>query len=140
MKYSQLIIPLLLGSLILSCQKGKENTNAQQTANFEVERGMFFSNLAAPGEAAAQLQATAAEFDASLMNDPKVFSQYAANPVKATANMGVYLSDLNYSIAYAQQASTKEYFDAVYELSKASGIEERVLGFLKVRYYENLAK
>src|SRR5688572_8338596 len=139
----KILFVLLLGSLTLSCQKSKENSENQATTadstSFTNERNTFFSNLLAPSEAAAQLQATGAEFNASLMHDPKKYAQYASNDVKAAANMGIYLSDLNYSVAYKQTANTKEYFTAAHELSKAIGMEQGTLDFLSQRYNDNIA-
>src|SRR6187549_366218 len=54
--------------------------------------------------------------------------------------MGVYLADLNYSIAYKQTETSKDYFTAAHELSKTVGVEESVLAFLMVRYNENLTQ
>ena len=141
----KILFVLLLGSLTLSCQKSKESADNQATpapdsTTFTNERNTFFSNLLAPTEAAAQLQATGAEFNASLMNDPKKYSQYASDEVNAAANMGVYLSDLNYSVAYKQSKNTKEYFTAAHELSKSIGMEQKTLDFLAQRYNDNLAQ
>jgi hypothetical protein len=139
----KILFVLLLGSLTLSCQKSKENSENQATTTdsttFTNERNTFFSNLLAPSEAAAQLQATGAEFNASLMHDPKKYTQYSSNDVKAAANMGIYLSDLNYSVAYKQTANTKEYFTAAHELSKSIGMEQGTLDFLAQRYNDNIA-
>jgi len=140
----KILFVLLLGSLTLSCQKSKENSETQATApdstTFTNERNTFFSNLLAPSEAAAQLQATGAEFNASLMHDPKKYTQYTSNDTKAAANMGIYLSDLNYSVAYKKSANTKEYFTAAHELSKAIGMEQGALDFLSQRYNNNIAQ
>ncbi|HTF18016.1 MAG TPA: hypothetical protein VK658_08090 [Chryseolinea sp.] len=142
----QIVFILLLGSAAVSCQKSKETVDSTASADsveasaFTAERDAFFSNLTAPAEAAAQIQLSAAEFSPKLMNDPKLFTQYANNEVKAAANLGVYLSDLNYSIAYKQSATTKEYFSAVHELSKAIGGEAATLEFLKKRYNDNIAQ
>lgn len=140
----QILVLLLLGSLTLSCQKGKENTDntentdSLESAAFTNERNTFFANLMAPAEAAAQLQATGADFNRSLMSDPKNFSKYTGDSVKAAANLGIYLSDLNYSIAFKQTATTKEYFNAAHELSKSIGGENATLEFLMKRYNDNL--
>ena len=140
----KILIVLLLGSMTQSCQKSKENSENQATTpdstTFTNERNTFFSNLLAPSEAAAQLQATGAEFNASLMHDPKKYAQYSSNDVKAAANMGIYLSDLNYSVAYKKSANTKEYFTAAHELSKAIGMEQGALDFLSQRYNNNIAQ
>ncbi|MBL7877277.1 MAG: hypothetical protein JNL53_16550, partial [Cyclobacteriaceae bacterium] len=62
---------LFLTMLVLSCQKNQENKEEEQVSEtFDQQRDAFFENMLAPGEAAARLQATAAEFNASLMNDP----------------------------------------------------------------------
>jgi len=132
---------LLLATLVFSCQPKKENTEeAQVTPSFEAVRNAFFSNLTAPAEVAAQLQATAAEFNAGLMCDPKMASSYSSDQVKAAANLGVYLADLNYSVAYGQSASTKELFTAANELSKSIGLEQGTLEFLMKRYNDNISQ
>lgn len=127
----------ILVSLTLSCQKTKENS-VQGDEAFVSERKAFFNALQEPDEVAAQLQVTAAEFNQSLMNDPKKYEVYISNEVKAAANLGVYLSDLNYSIAYSQREVSDDYFTAAHELSKALGGDQAVLEFLMKRYKENL--
>jgi len=138
----KIIFIVLLGSVAVSCQKSKEKTeNESETSTaFAAQRKEFFNNLMAPAEVAAQIQFTAAEFNPALMSDPKNFAQYAGNEVKAAANLGIYLSDLNYSIAYKQAATTKDYFGAAHELSKAIGVEKGLLEFLMKRYNDNIAQ
>lgn len=132
---------VLLSTFVLSCQKNKEaSEEAKVSSSFEAERDAFFSNMVTPGEAAASLQATAAEFNASLMNDPKVASTYTTSEVKAAANLGIYLADLNYSVAYKQSANTKELFTAAHDLSKYIGLEQKILEFLMKRYEENISQ
>jgi hypothetical protein len=128
----------LLVSLTLSCQKAKENTVQNEEAAFASERKAFFNALLELAEVAAQLQATAAEFNQGLMNDPKKYEVYVSNELKAAANLGVYLSDLNYSIAYAQREISKDYFTAAHQLSKTLGGDQVVLEYLMKRYSENL--
>ena len=127
---------LLLTTLVLSCQK--KSTDEAVSASYETERNAFFSNIKTAGEAAAQLQATAAEFNASLMNDPKLAAGYTTAEAKAAANLGVYLADLNYSVAYKQSANTKELFTAAYQLGQYIGLEKGLLDFLMKRYNDNI--
>ncbi len=139
----KLLYILCITTLFVSCQKKQEAQEAppaETTPSFEAERSAFFTNLKAPAEVAAQLQATGADFNASLMSDPKNYGSYANDQVKAAANLGVYLSDLNYSVAYKQSANTKELFTAAHELSKAIGIEQGILDFLMKRYSDNIAQ
>jgi len=133
------VYTLFLAALLFSCQGNKEaKDESEPSAEFETARSTFFSNLKAPSEVAAQLQATAAEFNPSLMSDPKMASNYTSDEVKAAANLGIYLSDLNYSVAYKQSATTKELFTAAHSLSKAIGLEEAALGYLMIRYNQNI--
>jgi hypothetical protein len=134
----KLLSLLFLSALVLSCQKNKETTEESQA--FDQQRDAFFTNMLAPGEAAAALQSTAAEFNPNLMNDPKLSAGYATSDVKAAANLGVYLADLNYSVAYKQSANTKDLFTASQELSQAIGIQQSVLTFLAKRYNDNIAQ
>lgn len=134
---------VLAGLIILfSCQKKVEETTTEAPVapSFENERKAFFNSLLTPGDAAARLQATGAEFNANLLNDPGNFGTYANNEVKAAANLGVYLADLNYAIAYKQSSHVKEIFPAAHALSKSVGIEQGILDFLMKRYNDNLAK
>lgn len=134
-----------LASLIIlfSCQKKSEEattTEAPATPSFENERKAFFNSLLNPSDLAARLQATGAEFNASLLSDPKTFASHSSNETKAAANLGVYLADLNYSIAYKQADHVKAIFPAAHALSQSVGIEQTVLDFLMKRYSDNLAK
>ena len=131
---------LTLCALIVSCQKKENTEEAKATESFDAQRSAFFSSLKDPGEVAAQLQATTAEFNPNLMNDPKRSSSYATSEVKAAANLGVYLSDLNYSVAYQQSANTKELFTAAHDLGKYIGLEKGLLEFLMKRYSENISQ
>jgi hypothetical protein len=136
---NRLLVMLLLLP-VASCQEGKKRTESAEDRTFAAERSAFFNSVLTPAETARQLQSTTAAFHPELMNDPRIFSSYATNEVKAAANMGIYLADLNYSVAYSQPAFTKQYFEAAYQLSKLTGIEERVLSFLKARYEAHLAE
>jgi hypothetical protein len=144
------LIPILfLAITALSCQSKKEtpvettpapDSTATAAAAAEAQRNAFFSNLKAPAEVAAQLQATGADFNAKLLSDPKNASSYTTDQVKAAANLGIYLSDLNYSVAYKKSATTKDLFAAASELSKSIGIEQGLLDFLMKRYSANISK
>jgi len=135
----RILFVLIIGSLTISCQKTKESTASEKQA-FSAERNTFFSNLMDPAEVAVQIQSTAAKFNPGVLNDPKNYSIYYSNEVKEAANMGIYLSDLNYCIAYSKSDFSKEYFTAAYELSRAMGVEKTVLEFLMQRYNTNLAQ
>jgi hypothetical protein len=138
------LIALACIIVLFSCQKKAEETTTTEapaaTPSFENERKAFFNSLLTPSDAAARLQATGAEFNASLLNDPKNFSSYTTSDAKAAANLGIYLADLNYSVAYKQTDKVKALFPAAHALSKSVGIEQNILDFLMKRYTDNLAK
>jgi hypothetical protein len=54
--------------------------------------------------------------------------------------MGIYIADLNYNLIFGATQRNEEYFTAAHELSKAIGIEQGILQFLKQRYDDNLAQ
>lgn len=130
---------VLLAAATLSCQKPKE-TAEQPSQAFETIRNTFFNNLLDPTEAAAQLQATGAEFNGSKLHNPELAPEYSNNELKAAANMGIYLADLNYCVAYQKTSDYQQHFTAVHELGKSVGIDQSVLGFLGQRYTNNLAQ
>lgn len=131
----------ILAFFALSCQKTKESEDKTPGDEaFVNQRKAFFNALQEPDQVAAQLQATAAEFNPGLMNDPKKYEVYISNEVKAAANLGIYLSNLNYSIAYKQREYSNEYFTAAHSLSETLGVEKPVLEFLVKRYSENIEK
>jgi hypothetical protein len=73
-----------------------------------------------------------------MLSNPQHFYRHANSNVSAAANLGVYISDLNYCTLFKQPAQTKKYFQAAYELSKAIQIEKGILEFLMKRYETNI--
>ncbi len=135
---SRTVITLLIFGLLLSCRKStKEDESAVRTA-YEIEREVFFSNLRSPGELAAQLERMAADFNPKLLSDPNNYATYTGDENKAAANLGIYLSDLNYCIAYRSHEHITPLFTAVHELGRALGIEKSILSYLMIRYNENI--
>lgn len=132
---------LFFALFILSCGKEAETekkAGPDQHA-FVLAKQEFYKNLLEPSAVAAKLQASEAPFNPKLLNDPTHYSLYAGEKIKAAANMGIYLSDLNYSVAYAQPSAISSYFEAANGLSKVIGIQEETLKFLMKRYQANIA-
>ena len=131
---------VLCAFLSLSCQTKKEKKDDKPASSIERERNVFFSHLKAPAEVALLLHQTNVDFDVSLLNDPKNLIHYMSNEVKVASNLGIYLADLNYCLAYKESDHAAELFTVARELSQAIGIEQRVLTFLKTRYSDNIAQ
>ena len=90
--------------------------------------------------AAAEIQATGADFNESLLSDPSNYSKYISDTMKSAANLGVYLSDLNYCIIYDQTDQGRKLFSSAIELRKVLGVDKHVLEFLMTRYNENISQ
>jgi hypothetical protein len=135
-------LPIIyLLTFLFSCQPGKDQVReTAESEAFKNERNNFFSNMRTAKNTAAELQATGADFNASLLNDPANFSQYMGDSIKSAANLGVYLSDLNYCVAYNQSEEVKELFNSAIALSRELGIDSNVLAFLMTRYNENITQ
>ncbi len=133
----KLLLVSILNLILFSCGR-KSDTDATAESNaFALEREIFFTSLKTPDEIAA-LKPGITGFDASMLNDVERFHHYTNNNVTAAANLGIYISDLNYCILLKQREETKKYFQAVFELSKAIKIEQSILTFLMIRYEKNM--
>jgi len=134
-----ILLLFFLATFIISCERkpANESGSNSESAAFALERENFFNSLKNPTEA-ARLNPGLSGFDPTLLNNPTNFYRYTASDVMAAANLGIYISDLNYCVLFKQSASTKKYFEAVYELSKAIRIEKGILEFLMNRYQANM--
>lgn len=124
---------------------GSCNTNKETSANdqmieqaFFKERDNFFNAISTPDETAASIRRLGAEFNPSLMHDPLLWGMYTTSKEKAAAALGIYISDLNYSVAFGQTEYTTALFDAVHNLSLKVGVEKQILEFLLTRYKNNI--
>ena len=131
------ILHLILLVSMVACQPKGKNSESPEKAAFTAERNAFFSALKNPQDVRLQLRPAAAFFDSSLLHDPGLVYQYAGNDVKAAANLGIYLADLNYCILFDKSHFIQQYFSATVELSKVVGIEKTAAKFLEKRYADN---
>lgn len=139
MKY---ILGLVLLIASLSCGRSRESqSHAEQQSNmFEVERDLFFGSLHNTVEVREVLGSVQNDFEAPILHDPAMKVNYMGNDIQAAANLGIYLSDLNYCILFEKKAEAKTYFETSYELSEVIQIEKKVLNFLMKRYENNLTQ
>jgi len=132
---------IFLVTLCIACSDKKESTSADSESSrvFALQRDNFFSSLRDPDQVSDRLQTDIIQFDSTLLSDPEVYYKYAGNNIMAAANLGIYLSDLNYCILYKRPDQVKRYFMATHELSKMIQIEKSTLEFMMQRYESNLA-
>jgi hypothetical protein len=124
--------------VLVSCQQKKESTDENPAADITVVRDAIFSHMVTPGEAAAKLKSIGADYNPALLNDPAKFSNYVTAENKAAVNLGIYLSDLNYCIAYQQRDAVKNYFNSSLELAKTIKAKKEILDFITTRYAKNI--
>lgn len=136
----QIVSIILISALLTSCGKNPKKEAESETQSTSAVRDSFFSYLQNPSDVASKLAPVLTGFDAGILNDPTHFIDYTSNDVKAAANLGIYLADLNYCILNKQPSKTKEYFDAVHELSKVLLAEKEALEFLMKRYEDNISQ
>jgi len=136
MRIIKLSVVLLLVTTV-SCQK-KAATTENTTADVSVVRDAIFAKMMTPGQAAAKLKSIGADFNAGLLNDASKFSNYTTSENSTAANLGIYLSDLNYCVAYQQRDIAKNYFKASLELAKTLGAKKEMLDFISSRYEKNI--
>jgi hypothetical protein len=135
---TKLLFVFVLGMLLISCVKNREKDSTSESRAFTVERETFFNGLKNPSEITDKLMPGITGFDSTTLSDPENFYRHANSQVSAAANLGIYISDLNYCILNKQAAQTKRYFQVAYELSKAIQIEKGILEFLMKRYESNI--
>ncbi len=135
-----ILLLFFLATFIISCERkpASESGSNSESAAFALERENFFTSLKNPSEAVTKVIPGLMGFDSTMLNDPAHFYRYTVNDVKAAANLGIYISDLNYCVMFKQSASSKKYFEALYELSKVIRIEKGILEFLMNRYQTNM--
>lgn len=123
----------------LACVRKVENQPASslESRTFALERENFFGSLKNPDDVSSLAQGTMG-FNVHFLNDPEQFYQYNSNKIKTAANLGIYISDLNYCILFKEKEEIKKYFHAAFELSKAIEVEQSLLEFIKARYEKNI--
>jgi hypothetical protein len=124
--------------VMISCgRKSESEDDNQQSRAFALERENFFNSLKKPDDVAALIPGLSG-FDAALLHDTSRYHGYIDSNVKAAANLGIYISDLNYCILFKQREESKKYFHVAYKLSEAIQIEKSILTFLMIRYEKNI--
>lgn len=132
------ILALLILAFFASCGGKQAEKDKAVAESADTQRDAFFANVHSPRQVAAFLQSIAADYNPSLLSDPSKFSSYTTSDVKAAANLGIYLSDMNYCIAYKKGEATKGYVNAVLELGATMGLQKDVLQYIGKRYEGNI--
>lgn len=123
-----------------SCQTKDGSTEEEKkydakTEKIEAEIKSSVPVLPSPDEFAAKLQATGADYMSSVINSPEKTSVYLEGAdEKKAVNLGIYLANLSYTIAYNEDEDSKKLVDAIIELSSSLGIERSIMSGIAQRY------
>jgi hypothetical protein len=112
-----LILSAFVTLVLASCSSGGDkNKNsdefkeAEQSLQKQIEDVIY--NIPSPTEIPYLLQATGAEYDASLVNPRSKTDQYASRTDKAALNLGVYTADIGYLSSYEKTQESIDYLNS----------------------------
>jgi hypothetical protein len=106
-------VTLILASCSSSGDKSKnsdEFKEAEQSLQKQIEDVIY--NIPSPTEIPYLLQATGAEYNASLVNPRSKTDQYASRTDKAALNLGVYTADIGYLSSYEKTQEAIDYLNS----------------------------
>lgn len=134
---------LLATSLVLfSCGETKKNEEKADTASAkpQVKENLkkALAEAPKPSELPYQLQATGAEFNASIPNPHANVEKYKTTNAKAALNLGVYATDLGYLSAYSKVQNGLDYVKAVKSLGDKVGVSTALDPKMQERFEKNL--
>jgi hypothetical protein len=125
-KYFLMILIALTGTLISCGTKEKsedgssEFQDAEKSINEQLNDVIF--NIPSPTEIPYLLQATGAEYNASLINDKKKSAGYGSKTEKAALNLGVYTADIGYLTSYEKTQDAIDYINTCKGLADNLGV------------------
>lgn len=120
MNFKRSINLILSGFVMLilaSCSSGGDKSKnsdefkeAEQSLQKQIKDVIY--NIPSPTEIPYLLQATGAEFNASLVNPRSKTDQYATRTDKAALNLGVYTADIGYLSSYEKTQEAIDYLNS----------------------------
>jgi len=112
-----LILSASVTLILASCSSGGDKSKnsdefkeAEQSLQKQIEDVIY--NIPSPTEIPYLLQATGAEYNASLVNPRSKTDQYASRTDKAALNLGVYTADIGYLSSYEKTQEAIDYLNS----------------------------
>ena len=137
MKKLSFLALITFGLILFGCGNKETSSNDEETADTVAQT--ILPKLPPPSEVAARIQATGADFNAGFINPLTQKDAYlGAENTKAAANLGVYVADMGYLIAYSQSEEAGEYLVATEQMADALGVKKQFSRALEFRYHEKL--
>jgi hypothetical protein len=103
-------------------QQVKDQETFDETSAALAEQFSGMVSTISVSELGGQLQAMGAEYNGLFLNDPANAESYAANEIKAAANLGIYYVDMNYAAAYDKRDMAVSLFSSAQSLSEGLGV------------------
>lgn len=144
--YKKLTYLVLLG-VFASCnsttnqteqQESIDTTKSQATTDIRTNVKEALQELPPPSEVPYILEASGADYNEKLLNDPKKAESYQTISTKAALNAGVYACDLGYASSYGKTQNAMNYLKAVQKLSDNLGITSTFEAAVAKRFENNL--
>lgn len=122
-----LAITVVSMSFLVSCdqekkkEKEQEKYDEQSETIFSERAEVLFSQMLKPAETPYGVMLIGVDFDQELINDPFNYEAYRTSPERAAVNLGIYINDLAYTMAYNDSASSRQIYDAANSLAEFIG-------------------
>lgn len=139
----QLIVVLSLG-LLISCGGGQKQTEDESEAFDAAKESLkeniegVIVNIPSPAELPYLLQATGADFNASLINTKDAADKYMSTFDKTALNLGIYAADIGYLSSYEQTQEALDYLQIAKQLSDHLGVVDAVDKVVMDRFEQNI--
>lgn len=143
-----LIVILTLALCISSCDRSKSTEEGASSEEFEQAQAEqseasekfkdVIQEIPSPSEIPYLLEATGAEYDASLVNSISRVDRYSNRNDKAALNLGVYSADVGYLVSYDKVQESLNYMSELKKLADNLGVSGAFDRQLVTRFEDNL--
>lgn len=138
------IVMLFSIGVLISCGGGTE-TAGDESKEFDAAKESLKENIEGvivhipdPAELPYLLQATGADFNASLINSKESADKYMSTFDKAAMNLGIYAADIGYLSSYEQTQEALDYLQVAKQLADHLGVVDAVDQVVMERFEDNI--
>ncbi len=134
-------VVMTIAVFMFSCKSGtsgeKADTDKQETDKIETfknEVSKVSPNMRNISDIAVLLETAGVDYVPSLVNDPSNVDQYMVSPEMVGLHLGMYISDVVYSISYNQTEAAQGSLDAAVDLADYLGLGDVFAYFFVARF------
>lgn len=139
----QIVILISIG-IFFSCG-GNKDAAQDESSEFDAAKESLkeniegvIVNIPSPAEMPYLLQATGADFNASLINSKESADKYMSTFDKAAMNLGIYAADIGYLSSYEQTQEALDYLQIAKQLADHLGVVDAVDQVVMERFEKNI--